>query len=82
MKIFITGGNGFIGTHITNQLLEQRHQVVVYDNFVTSEKPSAISYQPKTGSQRSAIRYQQETGGREERGNYAENYCCQADRWG
>jgi UDP-glucose 4-epimerase len=41
MKILITGGNGFIGTHITNQLLEQQHQVVVYDNFVTSEKPSA-----------------------------------------
>lgn len=45
MKILITGGNGFIGTHITKQLLEHEHQVVIYDNFSTSERPSVISQQ-------------------------------------
>lgn len=46
MKILITGGNGFIGSHITKQLLEQNHEVVIYDNFSTSKKPSAVSHQP------------------------------------
>ncbi len=43
MKILITGGNGFIGTHITKQLLEQEHSVVIYDNFTTSKRPDSLS---------------------------------------
>jgi UDP-glucose 4-epimerase len=31
MKIGITGGQGFIGTHIRNELLRKRHSVVVFD---------------------------------------------------
>ncbi len=33
MKIFLTGGAGFIGSHFTEFLLEQGHDVVVLDNF-------------------------------------------------
>jgi len=35
MKILVTGGAGYIGSHTTNQLLKAGHQVVVYDNLVT-----------------------------------------------
>ncbi|MEK7486786.1 MAG: NAD-dependent epimerase/dehydratase family protein [Planctomycetota bacterium] len=33
MKIFLTGGAGFIGSHLTQELLQQEHQVVTLDNF-------------------------------------------------
>ncbi len=53
MKILITGGNGFIGTHITKQLLEQNHEVVIYDNFSTSKRPSVISQQSSANTENS-----------------------------
>ena len=36
MKIFITGGAGFIGSHLTEALLNAGHEVVIADNFSTS----------------------------------------------
>jgi dTDP-L-rhamnose 4-epimerase len=33
MKVLITGGAGFIGTHLTRRLLELGHEVVVLDSF-------------------------------------------------
>ncbi len=33
MKILITGGAGFIGSHISKLLLDTGHQVIVYDNL-------------------------------------------------
>ncbi len=32
-KIFITGGAGFIGSHIVDSLLQKEYEVIVYDNF-------------------------------------------------
>ena len=32
-KIFITGGSGFIGSFLVKKLLNEGHQVVVFDDF-------------------------------------------------
>ena len=37
MKIFIPGGAGYIGAHIVEQFIENGHEVVAFDNFVTGE---------------------------------------------
>jgi len=38
MKYFITGGAGFIGSHIVDRLISIGNSVVVYDNFSTGQK--------------------------------------------
>ncbi len=35
MRYLITGGSGFIGSHLTESLLEHGHDVHVIDNFST-----------------------------------------------
>ncbi len=34
-KIIVTGGAGFIGSHLVDRLLEDEHEVIVLDNFST-----------------------------------------------
>ncbi len=41
MRVLVTGGAGYIGSHTAVQLLEAGHQVVVADNFSNS-KPSVL----------------------------------------
>lgn len=38
MKVFVTGGSGFIGSHIVDELVLRNHEVVVYDNLSTGYK--------------------------------------------
>lgn len=40
MKILVTGGAGYIGSHTTLSLLEQGHDVVIVDNFVNASLES------------------------------------------
>lgn len=38
MKILLTGGNGFIGSHTCVELINSGHEVVIYDSLVNSSK--------------------------------------------
>jgi UDP-glucuronate decarboxylase len=38
MRILVTGGSGFIGSHLSEKLLDQGHEIVVADNFFTGFK--------------------------------------------
>jgi len=38
MKILVTGGAGFIGSHLVDKLIELGHEVVCIDNFLTGNK--------------------------------------------
>jgi UDP-glucuronate decarboxylase len=38
MRILITGGAGFIGSHLSDRLLAEGHQVVCLDNFFTGRR--------------------------------------------
>lgn len=37
MKVLVTGGTGYIGSHIVTQLLESGYEVVIADNFSNSD---------------------------------------------
>lgn len=49
MNILVTGGAGFIGSHIVDALIAQGHTVVIIDNLITGQtdliNPKAVFYQ-------------------------------------
>lgn len=51
MKILLTGGAGFIGSHTCVELLEAGHDVVVVDNFVNSQPEAIHRVEEITGKQ-------------------------------
>lgn len=38
MKILVTGGAGFLGSHLCETLLDQGHEVIAVDNYFTGQK--------------------------------------------
>jgi len=38
MRILITGGAGFLASHLTDRLLGQGHQVIGVDNYITGRR--------------------------------------------
>lgn len=54
MKVLVTGGAGYIGSHTVYALIEQGHEVVVVDNLVTGHKqdvhPAAKFYHGNIGN--------------------------------
>lgn len=38
MRILITGGSGFLGSHLSKRLVEESHDVICLDNFYTGDR--------------------------------------------
>jgi UDP-glucose 4-epimerase len=45
MKVLITGGSGFVGSHLADRLLARNDQVLVIDNFSTGRRDNLKSHQ-------------------------------------
>ncbi|MFM7841385.1 MAG: NAD-dependent epimerase/dehydratase family protein, partial [Nitrospira sp.] len=43
MRILITGGAGFLGSHLCERLVSQGHTVVCVDNFLTG-RPENVTH--------------------------------------
>ena len=42
MKIIVTGGAGFIGSHLVESLLHDGHELLIFDNFLTGKKENLL----------------------------------------
>lgn len=64
MKVLVTGGAGFIASHVVDSLVERGHEVVVVDNLSTGFKenvnPGARFYQLSIGDRELAKVFKQE----------------------
>jgi UDP-glucuronate decarboxylase len=44
MRILVTGGAGFIGSHLIDRLMAQDHEVICLDNFYTGHKRNILKW--------------------------------------
>jgi UDP-glucuronate decarboxylase len=44
MRILVTGGAGFIGSHLIDRLMEANHEVICLDNFYTGHKRNILRW--------------------------------------
>lgn len=49
MKILVTGGTGYIGSHVVTELLNQGHEVIIIDSLVNSKVSVLDSIENLTG---------------------------------
>ncbi len=49
MRILVTGGAGFLGSHLCDRFLKDGHQVVCLDNFITGSKDNIAHLRTTSG---------------------------------
>jgi dTDP-glucose 4,6-dehydratase len=47
MNILLTGGAGFLGSHLSRRLLKEKHRVICVDNFITGQERNIKDLLPK-----------------------------------
>ena len=55
MKYLVTGGAGFIGSHLVDRLLDEGHDVLVVDNFNTGKRENLQSHNNLTVVEKSIL---------------------------
>ena len=43
MRVFVTGGAGYIGSHVVKALGEEKHEILVFDNLSTGHEWAVLS---------------------------------------
>lgn len=57
MKIFVTGGCGFVGSHLVDKLVEEGHDVIVFDNLDSQVHRLSQGYQNPNAYNLAGVRY-------------------------
>jgi len=56
MKVLVTGGAGFIGSHLAERLLREGHEVRILDNFSSGRRENILDFPARSSSSKGTFR--------------------------